>query len=103
MRQLLERSTATYTFARANALLQMKVKDYFVQGRRGWVRLHEKGGTEHDVPCHHTLEKYLDEYIAAAGVAGDPDGLLFRTTGRKTGVPWRLTMLAGAKLGYPEG
>ena len=75
----------TYTFARVNAVLQMKVKDYFVQGRRGWVRLHEKGGKEHEVPCHHTLEKYLDEYIAAAGIAGDPDGPLFRTTGRKTG------------------
>ena len=33
-----------YTFARINAVLQMKVRDYFVQGRRGWVRLHEKGG-----------------------------------------------------------
>jgi integrase len=56
-----------------------------VQGRRGWVRLHEKGGKEHEVPCHHSLEQYLDEYIAAAGIADDPDGPLFRTTGRKTG------------------
>jgi len=57
----------------------MKVRDYFVQGRRGWVRLHEKGGKEHEVPCHHNLEKYLDEYIAAAGIAHDRDGPLFRT------------------------
>jgi hypothetical protein len=34
----------------------MKVDDYFVQGRRRWVRLHEKGGKEHDVPCHHRLD-----------------------------------------------
>jgi site-specific recombinase XerD len=74
-----------YTFARINAVLEMKVKDYFVQGRRGWVRLHEKGGKEHEVPCHHNLEQYLDEYIAAAGIAADPEGPLFRTTGRKTG------------------
>jgi integrase/recombinase XerD len=74
-----------YTFARVNAVLHMKVKDYFVQGRNGWMRLHEKGGKEHEVPCHHKLEQYLDEYIAAAGIAGDPDGPLFRTTGRKTG------------------
>ena len=60
-----------YTFARVNAVLAMKVKDYFVQGRRGWVRLHEKGGKEHEVPCHHKLEHYLDEYIAAAGIAPD--------------------------------
>jgi site-specific recombinase XerD len=74
-----------YSFARVNAVIGMKVKDYFSQGRRGWVRLHEKGGKEHEVPCHHSLEKLLDEYIAAAGIAGDPNGPLFRTTGRKTG------------------
>jgi integrase len=74
-----------YTFARVNAVLEMKVRDYFIQGRRGWVRLHEKGGKEHEVPCHHNLEQYLDEYIAAAGIGDDPDGPLFRTSGRKTG------------------
>jgi site-specific recombinase XerD len=74
-----------YTFARVNAVIGMKVKDYFTQGRRGWVRLHEKGGKEHEVPCHHTLDKLLDEYLAAAGIAGDAEGPLFRTTGRKTG------------------
>ena len=74
-----------YTFARVNAVIGMKVKDYYTQGRRGWVRLHEKGGKEHDVPCHHSLEKLLDEYLAAAGIAGDAQGSLFRTAGRKTG------------------
>jgi site-specific recombinase XerD len=74
-----------YSFARVSAVLKMKVRDYFVQGRRGWVRLHEKGGKEHEVPCHHNLEKYLDEYIAAAGIAADPEGPLFRTAARKTG------------------
>jgi site-specific recombinase XerD len=74
-----------YTFARVNAVIGMKVKDYFTQGRRGWVRLHEKGGKEHEVPCNHSLEPLLDDYIAAARIAGDPDGPLFRTTGRKTG------------------
>jgi integrase/recombinase XerD len=40
-----------YSFARIGAVIQMKVGDYFVQGRRHWVRLHEKGGKEHDVPA----------------------------------------------------
>jgi site-specific recombinase XerC len=70
-----------YSFACINAVLEMKVGDYFVQGRRGWVRLHEKGGKEHEVPCHHNLEKYLDEYI---DVTGDTDPL-FRTAAGKTG------------------
>jgi integrase/recombinase XerD len=74
-----------FTFARVNAVIAMKMKDYFVQGRRGWVRLHEKGGKEHEVPCHHTLERYLDEYIASAGIAAEPDAPLFQSTGRKTG------------------
>jgi WD40 repeat protein len=30
-----------YTFARVNAVISMKVKDYFTQGRRGWVSLHD--------------------------------------------------------------
>jgi integrase/recombinase XerD len=81
-----------YTFARVNAVLKMKVRDYFVQGRRGWVRLHEKGGKEHEVPCHHNLERFLDEYIAAAGIAGDPDGPLFRTAAGRSGALTRNPM-----------
>jgi integrase/recombinase XerD len=80
-----------YTFARVGAVLQMNVGDYFTQGRRGWVRLHEKGGKEHEAPCHHKLEAFLDEYIAAAGIADDKDGPLFRTTGRSTGTAHRMT------------
>jgi integrase len=74
-----------YSFARVSAVLKMKVRDHFVQGRRGWVRLHEKGGKEHELPCHHNLDEYLHEYIAAAGIAADPEGPLFRTAARKTG------------------
>ena len=56
-----------------------------MQGQRGWVRLHEKGGKEHEVPCHHNLEKYLDEYIAVAGIAHDHNGPLFRMAAGKIG------------------
>jgi integrase len=75
-----------YSFARVGAVIRMKVGDYFVQGRRRWVRLHEKGGKEHDVPCHHNLDHFLDEYIAATGIVGDLDGYLFRTAAGKSGV-----------------
>jgi integrase/recombinase XerD len=80
-----------YTFARIGAVLQMKVGDYFSQGRRGWVRLHEKGGKEHQAPCIPKLESFLDDYVASAGIASDKDGPLFRTTGRSTGTPRRMT------------
>ena len=87
-----------YTFARIGAVLQMNVGDYFSQGRRGWVRLHEKGGKEHEAPCVPKLETFLDEYIAAAGIAADTDGPLFRTTGRSTGTPHRLTQQDAYRL-----
>jgi site-specific recombinase XerD len=87
-----------YTFARVGAVLQMNVGDYFSQGRRGWVRLHEKGGKEHEAPCIPKLETYLDEYIAAARIADDKDGPLFRTTGRSTGTPHRLTQQDAYRL-----
>jgi len=69
-----------YTFARVGAAVSMKVEDFFVQGRRGWVRLHEKGGKEHEMPTHHNLDRYLEEYIAAADIAQDKKGPLFRTS-----------------------
>jgi site-specific recombinase XerC len=87
-----------YTFARVGAVLQMNVEDYFSQGRRGWVRLHEKGGKEHEAPCVPKLEAYLDAYIAAAGIGNDKDGPLFRTTGRSTGRPHRMTQQDGYRM-----
>lgn len=69
-----------YTFARVGAAISMRVEDFYVQGSRGWVRLHEKGGREHEMPTHHNLDRYLKEYIAAAGIGDDRKGPLFRTT-----------------------
>jgi integrase len=40
-----------YSFARIGAAIGMKVEDVFVQNRRLWVRLREKGGKAHAMPC----------------------------------------------------
>ena len=48
----------------------MKVEDYYIQKRRGWVRLHEKGGKVNELPCHHNLEQFLDEWLHASGLVG---------------------------------
>ena len=74
-----------YSFARIGAALSMKVEDVYVQNRRLWVRLHEKGGKRHEMPCHHNLETYLHAYIDGCGLESDPKGPLFRTIGRGTG------------------
>ncbi len=78
-------SLMVYSFARIGAAVGMKVEDVFTQNRRFWVRLHEKGGKEHAIPCHHNLEQALTIYIEGAGLADDPKGPLFRTIGRGTG------------------
>ncbi|MCC6968960.1 MAG: tyrosine-type recombinase/integrase [Phycisphaerales bacterium] len=72
-----------YTFARVGAVVRMSVDDYFQQGKRWWLRLHEKGGKEHQLPAHHTLEQYLDEYIQAAGIVAELKSPLFRTLDRR--------------------
>ena len=68
-----------YSFARVSAVVGMKVGDFYQNGKRGWIRLLEKGGKFHEVPAHHNAELYLDDYLAAAGIAGDRKGALFRS------------------------
>jgi site-specific recombinase XerD len=73
-----------YTFARVGAAIKMRVEDVYIQGRRTWVRLHEKGGKQHEMPCHHNLEAWLHEYIEGAQLAG-AKGYLFRSAAGRTG------------------
>lgn len=74
-----------YTFARVSAAIGMSVADYYMQGRRSWVRLHEKGGKRHEMPAHHLLETYMDEYLADTGLVSDRTAPLFPTAAGKTG------------------
>jgi integrase len=69
----------TYGFARITAALKMKVEDLRPRGAAWVLRLHEKGGKHHVMPCHHAAAEALHAYIAAAGIAEDKKGWLFRT------------------------
>jgi integrase/recombinase XerD len=70
----------TYSFARVSAVVNMRVEDYYRNGKRWWFRLHEKGGKFHEVPAHHKAEAYLDSYLEAAGIATELKAPLFRTS-----------------------
>ena len=74
-----------YSFARIGVAIGMRVEDVYSQNQRLWVRLHEKGGKQHDMPCHHNLQTYLHQYIEGAGLADDPKAVLFQTYSRATG------------------
>jgi len=73
-----------YTFARVSAAVQMNVKDVYPKQESLWVRLHEKGGKHHEMPCQHNLKDWLKEYIEAAGIGEDKNTPLFRSVDRKT-------------------
>jgi site-specific recombinase XerD len=70
-----------YSFARVGAAVTMKIGDYFQHRKRWWLRLHEKGGKRH-VPCHPSLEEYLNAWIAAAGISRDKKGPLLHSMGK---------------------
>jgi site-specific recombinase XerD len=76
-------ATLTYSFARVGAALKLKVEDLRSQGTGWQLHLHEKGGKEHKMPCHHALAEMLHAYIAAGGIAADRRGWLFRTSPRR--------------------
>ena len=58
----------------------MKVEDLRPRGAGWTIRLHEKGGKQHSMPCHHALAEALHAFIAAAGIAEDRKSFLFRTS-----------------------
>ncbi len=71
--------TMAYSFARIGAVTALKVEHVFHQKRRLWLRLREKGGKAKDIPCHHQLEAYLDEWLCASGLRMHPIAPLFQT------------------------
>lgn len=73
-------ATLTYGFARITAALRMKVEDLRPRGASYVLRLQEKGGKHHEMPCHHAAAEALLAYIEAAGIADDKKGWLFRTS-----------------------
>ncbi len=74
-----------YSFARVSAVVAMNVEDYYQQGKRWWVRLHEKGGKHHEVPVHHKAEEYLDAYLRAAGITDQKGTPLWRSMTKERG------------------
>jgi site-specific recombinase XerD len=73
-----------YSFARVSAAVSMRVEDYYSAGKRWWVRLHEKGGKRHEMPCHHNLEAYLDAYLQEAAINDAKKSPLFRSARGRT-------------------
>jgi integrase len=63
----------------------MRVEDLQSKGSGWLIRLHEKGGKQHLMPCHHALAEALHAYIAATGIGAAKKAFLFRTSRGHTG------------------
>ena len=77
-----------YSFGRIGAVVQLRCADYFQNGKRWWLRLHEKGSKRLEIPVHQKVEEYLDAYMEAAGIADHGKGFIFRSVdhgGKLTG------------------
>ena len=73
-----------YTFVQVSAAVNMDVKDVYPKQESLWVRLREKGGKYHEMPCQNNLKDWLRKYIEAAGIGEDKDTPLFRSVDCKT-------------------
>jgi site-specific recombinase XerD len=60
-----------YTGARVNAVAKLRLSDYRNLGEQRALRFREKGGKDREIPVRHDLQEWLNEYVAAAGIAED--------------------------------
>jgi integrase/recombinase XerD len=65
-----------YSFARVNALVTLGVEDYFSRAGGPGSGCTKRRQAK---PCHHSMDEYLDTWIAAAKIADDKKGPLFRS------------------------
>ena len=73
-----------FGFVRVGALCKMTVRDFEDEGAAAYLLLHEKGGKERRIACHHRARDYLRTYIAAAGFEPRSRAPLFQSAPKRT-------------------
>ena len=72
--------TLAYTGARIGAIARLRRGDLEDQGPQRVLRFREKGGKQREIPVRHDLDRWLGEYLEAAGIEADPkESPLFRS------------------------
>lgn len=81
-------ATLIYTAARAGAVGRLRLKDFADDGAQRVLRFVEKRGRARVIPVRSDLERYISEFVFAAGIEDEAKDLpLFRTcSGRKAGL-----------------
>ena len=72
--------TLAYTGARVGAVTQLRRGDLEDQGPQRVLRFREKGGKQRQIPVRHDLDRWLGDYLEAAGIEDVPkETPLFRS------------------------
>ena len=72
--------TLAYTGARIGAVAGLRRGDLEDQGPQRFLRFREKDGRQRKIPVRHNLDRWLGEYLEAAGIHEDPEETpLFRS------------------------
>ncbi|HYH65616.1 MAG TPA: tyrosine-type recombinase/integrase [Urbifossiella sp.] len=106
-------ATLIYTAARAGAVAKLRRRDFAFDGTQYALRFAEKGGKSREIPVRHDLERYLVDYLGAAGLddAASPSPLYRSAAGRTgtltgaamTGTDiWRMVKRRARDAGIPD-
>ena len=77
-------ATLIYTAARIGAVAGLKIGSFARDGNQSILRFLEKGGKEREIPVRENLNRFLSDYVHAAGIRDAPcDRPLFRRLTRK--------------------
>jgi site-specific recombinase XerD len=87
-----------FGFVRVGAVVKMTVRDFEDEGENAWLVLHEKGGKDRRIPCHHRTREYVRAYVAAAGLEPGSKAPLFQSAPRRSGALSGKAMTTGAVL-----
>ena len=75
-----------FGFVRVGAVVKMRRRDFEDEAGDAWLVLHEKGGKERRIPCHHVTRNALRAYIAGGGFEdGRSKVALFQSAPRRSG------------------
>lgn len=73
-----------FGFVRVSAVCRMQARDFEDAVGDAWLVLHEKGGIERRIPCHHQARDCVRAYLTAAGIAPGSRVPLFQTARGRT-------------------
>ena len=72
LRDLAAIAVLIYTAARVGAVAKLQCRHFYYAGEQWNLHFDDKGGKSREIPVRHDLERYLWDYLDAAGLQNVP-------------------------------